>query len=63
MAGGLAGSWCWSEASGARRVPGSRHRAKAVSLAWALLGAWDLGVGGCQWGVASPGSVVNRDTR
>lgn len=54
MAGGLAGSWCWPEASGARRVPGSRHRAKAVSLAWAFLGAWDLGVGWVSVGGSIP---------
>lgn len=47
MAEGLAGSRSWSQESGARCVPGSRNRAKAVSLAWAILGAWDLGD---EWG-------------
>ena len=48
MAGGLAGSCRWPRESGSRRVPGSRYRAKAVSLAGPFfkgLGSWGwLGV-------------------
>lgn len=43
MTGGLAGSGSWPLESGAGCVPGSRNRAEAVSLAWAVVGAWDLG--------------------
>lgn len=53
MAGGLAGSGSWPQESGAGCVPGSRNRAKAVSLAWAVLGAWDLGDDWGSWGTAS----------
>lgn len=40
---------------------GTRYRAKAVSLAWAVLGHWDWAVGWGSVGAASLGSVVNRD--
>lgn len=42
---------------------GTRYTAKAVSLVWAVLGHWDWQLVGGQWGAASLGCVVNRDTR
>lgn len=42
---------------------GTRYGAEAVSLVWAVLGHWDWQLVGGQWGAASLGCVVNRDTR
>ena len=63
LAEDLAENGSWTQESGVGCILESRYTVKAVSLALAFFRTWDLGVGWDQWGAASLGSVVNKDTR